>query len=260
MTEGRLAGKRAIVTGASSGIGREIALVFAAAGAHVAACGRDVGRTQETSTEIERRGGSVLAIHLDVSDAAAIEQAVERVVATYRGLDVVVNCAGISEVDGVVPVHEHTLAGWNLTLAVDLTAPFLMSKATIPHLIAAGGGAILHISSVAAAVVLTGNVAYGVAKAGLNQLSSHIAVEYGRQGVRSNVIMPGEIETPASIRGIALAEKAGVFTREDLLGRYPVGRFGHPDEVAQTALFLCSDEARFLTGASIPVDGAYLRL
>jgi NAD(P)-dependent dehydrogenase (short-subunit alcohol dehydrogenase family) len=256
----RLEDKRAIVTGASSGIGREIAILFAAEGARVAACGRDHERTAATCEQIAQNGDEALAISLDVSVPVQITSAVKEATGAFGGLDVLVNCAGISEVDGWVPVHEQTLEGWNLTLAVDVTGPFLMSKAAIPSLLESGGGAILHISSIAAAVVLAGNAAYGAAKAALNQLSNHIAVEYARQGIRSNTIMPGEIETPASVRAIALAEQSGDFSREDLLARYPAGRFGEAGEIAQTAVFLCSDEARFLTGASLTVDGGYTRV
>jgi NAD(P)-dependent dehydrogenase (short-subunit alcohol dehydrogenase family) len=257
---GRLAGKRAIVTGASSGIGRAIAVAFAAEGARVGACGRNPERTRETCADIERTGGEVLEVSLDVTVPAQIQAAVDKTVGAFGGLDVVVNCAGISEVDGWVPVHEHSLDGWNQTIAVDLTAPFLMSKAALPHLVQAGGGALVHISSIAGEIVLAGNAAYGAAKAGLIHLSNHIAVEYASQGIRSNAILPGEIETPASTRAIALAVEAGEFTREELLARYPGGRFGTPEEVAATAVFLCSDEARFLSGASLAVDGAYIRI
>jgi NAD(P)-dependent dehydrogenase (short-subunit alcohol dehydrogenase family) len=260
MTLGRLAGKRAIVTGASSGIGRAISVAFAAEGALVAACGRDRERTRQTCAEIEQSGGEVLEVSLDVTVPAQIEAAVDKAVSAFDGLDVVVNCAGISEVDGWVPVHEHSLDGWNHTMAVDLTAPFLMSKAALPHLVRARGGSLLHISSIAGEVVLAGNAAYGAAKAGLIHLSHHIAVEYARDGIRSNAILPGEIETPASTRAIALAVEAGEFTREELLARYPGGRFGTAEEIAATAVFLCSDEARFLNGASLPVDGAYIRI
>jgi NAD(P)-dependent dehydrogenase (short-subunit alcohol dehydrogenase family) len=257
MSASRLSGKRAIVTGASSGIGRAIAIAFADEGAAVAASGRDPDRTEATRGEIERRGGDAIALVADVSQPEGIEKTVTGAVTALGGLDILVNCAGISEVDGWVPVHEHSLEGWNYTLAVNVTAPFLFVKAAIPHLREAGAGAIVNISSIAGTVVLAGNAAYGSSKAALIQLSKHVAVEYARDGIRSNVIAPGEIETPASTRAFALAEEAGTFSRADLLAKYPPDRFGEPEEIAQTAVFLCSDEARFLTGATITVDGAY---
>jgi NAD(P)-dependent dehydrogenase (short-subunit alcohol dehydrogenase family) len=253
----QLASKRAIVTGASSGIGRAIALLFCAEGASVAVCGRDPARTREMAEEIRARGGRAHPITFDVREHDRVEAAVAETVATFGGLDILVNCAGISEAGGFAPMHEQSLAAWELTLAVDVTSAFAMSKAAIPHLLSAGGGAIAHISSIAALTVLEGNAPYGAAKAALNQLSRHIAVEYAQQGIRSNAILPGEIETPASIKAIAMAEEAGQYTREQLLARYPAGRFGQPEEIAQAALFLCSDQSGFLTGQEICVDGAY---
>jgi NAD(P)-dependent dehydrogenase (short-subunit alcohol dehydrogenase family) len=226
----------------------------------VAACGRDELRTEATKREVERAGSECVAIRLDVSQPPEIEHAIERTVEAFGGLDILVNCAGISEVDGWAAVHEHTLEGWNLTFAVNVTGPFLLSKAAIPHLIEAGGGSILHISSIAGEIVLAGNSAYGASKAALNHLSNHIAAEYAHARIRSNAISPGEIETPASTRAFALAEMAGALSRDELLAKYPIRRFGQPEEIAETAVFLCSDEARFLTGAVLPVDGGYTRL
>jgi NAD(P)-dependent dehydrogenase (short-subunit alcohol dehydrogenase family) len=253
----RLRDKRAIITGASSGIGRAIALLFGAEGASIAACGRDPDRTNATCDEITEAGGRADAIVFDISQAEEIEAAVIRAVKQLGGLQIVVNCAGISEVDGFADVHEQSLEAWNLTLAVNVTAAFVMSKAAIPYLLKSGGGSLVHISSIASQTVLEGNAPYGVSKAALNQLSRHIAVEYAGRGIRSNAILPGEIDTPASTRAIALAEATGEYTREQLLRRYPAGRFGQPEEIAHAALFLCSAESGFLTGQAIAVDGAY---
>jgi NAD(P)-dependent dehydrogenase (short-subunit alcohol dehydrogenase family) len=255
--DGQLAGKRAIVTGASSGIGRAIALLFSAEGASVAVCGRDPERTRETAEQIRARGGRAHPIAFDVREHERIEAAVAETVDELGGLDIVVNCAGISEAGGFAPMHEQSVEAWELTLAVDVTSAFVMSKAAIPHMLGASGGAIVHISSIAAHSVLEGNAPYGAAKAALNQLSRHIAVEYAKHGIRSNAILPGEIETPASLTAIALAEATGQYTREQLLARYPAGRFGQPEEIAYAALFLCSERSAFLTGQEICIDGAY---
>jgi NAD(P)-dependent dehydrogenase (short-subunit alcohol dehydrogenase family) len=172
---------------------------------------------------------------------------------------VLVNCAGIGELDGWVPVHEHSLGAWQRTLAINLTAPFLVCKAAIPHMLEAGGGSILHISSVCSITVWAGDSAYSVSKAGLNMLSDHIAVEYGARGVRSNTLLPGEILTPLHETAAAASEDAREWER-DVLSRHPAGRFGTVEEVAEAAVFLCSDESRFLTGANVPIDGAYSRV
>jgi NAD(P)-dependent dehydrogenase (short-subunit alcohol dehydrogenase family) len=255
----RLAGRRAIVTGASSGIGAAIAVAFARAGALVSAVGRDAKRTEETVEAITRGGGTAVALVADLEDRQAIAAVCARTASELGGLDTVVNCAGVSELGGLVPVHEQAVDAWDRTIATNVTAPFLVARACLPHLLEAGGGSMVHISSIAAVVVISGSSPYGASKAALNQLSGHIAVEYASQNIRSNVIMPGEIDTPASSRAFVIAAESGLYTREDLLAKYPGRRFGTPEEVAAMAVFLCSDEAAFLSGAAIPVDGAFTK-
>jgi NAD(P)-dependent dehydrogenase (short-subunit alcohol dehydrogenase family) len=256
---GRMSTKRALVTGASSGIGEGIASALAREGAHVAACGRDAKRTKATCDAIAAAGGEAHPVLGDLSLPADADRMVTEAVARLGGLDVLVNCAGIGELDGWVPVHEHSLDAWERTLAVNLTGPFLMCKAAIPHMLEAGGGAFVHISSVCAITVWAGDSAYSVSKAGLNMLSNHIAVEYGPQGIRSNCLLPGEILTPMHESAASASPDAREWERR-VLERHPIGRFGEVEEVAEAAVFLCSDESRFLTGANVPIDGAYSRV
>jgi NAD(P)-dependent dehydrogenase (short-subunit alcohol dehydrogenase family) len=251
--------KRALVTGASSGIGEGIARALGREGAHVAACGRDEKRTKATCEAIAAAGGTAHPVLGDVSLPIDADRMVAEAVAGLGGLDVLVNCAGIGELDGWVPVHEHSLDAWERTLAVNLTGPFLMCKAAIPHMLEAGGGAFVHISSVCSITVWAGDSAYSVSKAGLNMLSDHIAVEYGPQGIRSNCLLPGEILTPMHESAASASPDAREWERR-VLERHPVGRFGEVEEVAEAAVFLCSDESRFLTGANVPIDGAYSRV
>jgi NAD(P)-dependent dehydrogenase (short-subunit alcohol dehydrogenase family) len=255
----RLQGKRALVTGASSGIGQGIALAFGREGATVATCGRDETRTDETRAAVEAHGGSAHAVRGDVSNAADVMRMVDEAAGAMGGIDVLVNCAGIGELDGWVPVHEHSQEAWERTLAVNLTGPFLMSKAVLPHMLDAGGGALLHISSVCSITVWAGDSAYSVSKAGLNMLSDHIAVEYGDKGIRSNTLLPGEILTPLHEHAASSSPDAREWERQ-VLEKHPIGRFGEVSEVAEAAVFLCSDEAGFLTGANVPIDGAYSRV
>jgi NAD(P)-dependent dehydrogenase (short-subunit alcohol dehydrogenase family) len=255
----RLQGKRALVTGASSGIGQGIALAFGREGATVAACGRDETRTDGTRAAIEAGGGTAHAVRGDVADAADVTRMVDEAAGALGGIDILVNCAGIGELDGWVPVHEHSDGAWDRTLAVNLTGPFLMSKAVLPHMLDAGGGALLHISSVCSITVWAGDSAYSVSKAGLNMLSDHIAVEYGDKGIRSNTLLPGEILTPLHEHAASSSPDAREWERQ-VLSKHPVGRFGEVEEVAEAAVFLCSDESRFLTGANVPIDGAYSRV
>jgi NAD(P)-dependent dehydrogenase (short-subunit alcohol dehydrogenase family) len=255
----RLSGKRAIVTGASSGIGEGIAKAFAAEGATVTVWGRDAERVAAVRAAIEGDGGNAREAIGDVSDPADVERIVAEAVAEMGGVDVVVNCAGIGELDGWVPVHEHSLDAWQRTMAVNTTGPFMISKAAIPHMLDAGGGAFLHISSVCSLTVWAGDSAYSASKAALNMLSDHIAVEYGEQGIRSNTLCPGEILTPMHETAANASPDAKEWERA-VLSKHPIGRFGEVEEVAQAAVFLCSDESGFLTGANVPIDGAYSRV
>ena len=253
-----LNGKRALVTGASSGIGRAIALAFAAQGASVAVGGRDETRVRATVAEIERAGGRAVAAIGDVSVVDDARGVVDVAPDTFGGLDVVVNNAGIDANEW------HDVADWPIEhfdeiMAVNLRGPFLVSKFAIPHLLAAGGGSLLHISSVCAVTVWAGDCAYDVSKAALNMLSDHIAVEYGSRGIVSNTLMPGVVRTPLHEAVMEGMNDGRAFERV-LESRHPIGRFGAVEEVAASAVFLCSGVAPFLTGANIPIDGGYSRV
>ena len=252
---GRLNGKRVLVTGASSGIGREVANRFAREGARVAVGGRDPERVQRTVAEI---GAAAVAALGDVSEPGSAQAVVEGAAAALGGLDCVINNAGI-DVSDWVPVHEWEVAAFDEILRVNLRGPFLVAKYAIPHLLAAGGGSIVHMSSVCAITVWAGDCGYDISKAGLNMLSDHIAVEYGPQGIRSNTLMPGVIETELH-RSVMDSMAGGAEMEADLLTKHPIGRFGRVEEVADACVLLCADEAGFMTGANISIDGAYSRV
>jgi len=254
----RLAGVRALVTGASSGIGREVAVQFAAQGARVGVAGRDPERVRRTCDQIAAAGGVAVALLGDLSTEAGVDAVVAGAVESLGGLDALVNNAGI-DADDWRPVHEWDVDLFDRILATNLRGPFLMSRAAIPHLLEAGGGSIVHISSVCAITVWVGDCAYDVSKAGLNMLSDHISVEYGPRGIRSNALMPGVIRTELHESVMEAMNDGRAFERE-LLGRHPIGRFGTVAEVAEACVFLCSSEAGFMTGANITIDGAYSRI
>ena len=254
----RLEGKRALVTGSSSGIGREVAVRFAAEGASVACGGRDPERTQQTVDRIVASGGTAVAAVGDVSEPQSAQQVVDAAAAALGGLDVVVNNAGIDATEWM-PVADWPVEDFDRILQTNLRGPFLVSKYAIPHLLEAGGGAIVHISSVCAITVWAGDCAYDISKAGLNMLSDHIAVEYGARGIRSNTLMPGVIRTALHESVMEAMNDGRAFERE-LLGRHPIGRFGKVEEIADACVFLCADEAGFMTGANISIDGGYSRV
>ncbi len=255
---GRLDGKRALVTGASSGIGREVANRFAREGARVAVGGRDAERTQRTVDEIRAAGGTAVPALGDVSEVESAARVVTAAVDALGGLDALVNNAGIDVADWV-PVHEWDVAAFDEILRINLRGPFLVAKFAIPHLLAAGGGSIVNMSSVCAVTVWEGDCGYDISKAGLNMLSDHIAVEYGSKGIRSNTLMPGVIETELH-RSVMDSMEGGAEMEAGLLVKHPIGRFGRVEEVADACVLLCADEAGFMTGANISIDGAYSRV
>jgi NAD(P)-dependent dehydrogenase (short-subunit alcohol dehydrogenase family) len=254
-----LLGKRALVTGASSGIGRAIALRLAEEGASLAVCGRDPERTEQTRAAAEAIGVRAIALTGDVSVEAETRRLVAEAAAFLGGLDVLVNNAGLDVSDGWRPVHETPVESWERILAVNLTGAFLMSRSAIPRMLEGGGGALLHVSSVAAVTVWPGDCAYDVSKAGLNMLSDHIAVEYAQQGIRSNTLMPGAVRTDLHEKLVAASADGAAFERE-VIGRHPIGRLGTVEEIAEAALLFCRPGLGFLTGANVLVDGAYSRL
>ena len=174
------------------------------------------------------------------------------------GLDTLVSNAGI-DVSDWVPLHEWDVVAFDEIIRVNLRGPFLVAKYAIPHLLDAGGGSIVHMSSVCAITVWEGDCGYDVSKAGLNMLSDHIAVEYGKRGIRSNTLMPGVIETELH-RSVMDGMEGGAELEAELLVKHPIGRFGRVEEVADACVLLCADEAGFMTGANISIDGAYSRV
>ena len=255
---GRLDGKRALVTGASSGIGRAVAIRFGVEGAAVGVAGRDEQRVQATCDRITESGATAVPLLGDLSSEAGADAVVSEAVRLLGGLDILVNNAGI-DADDWKPVHEWDVALFDEILATNLRGPFLVARAAIPHLLDAGGGSIVHMSSVCAQTVWAGDCGYDISKAGLNMLSDHISVEYGPQKIRSNTLMPGVIRTELHESVMQAMNDGRAFERE-LLTRHPIGRFGEPEEVADACVFLCSAQAGFLTGANISIDGAYSRV
>ena len=250
----RLAGKVALITGAGSqgagwGTGKAMSVLFAREGAQVCLVDLDESRAEETLSIVRVEGGEGFVVVADVGDAASGAAAVEAAVERFGQLDVLVNNAAI--VGPIGPVATLEQAEWERVLRVNLTGPMLMSKHALPALIAAGGGAIVNISSTGALLSSGQTPSYGATKAALLRLTADLAVAYGRDGIRVNAIAPGSIHTP-------MVDRDGSMTPELRAQRAkgtPLGTEGTAWDIAYAALFLASDEARWISGACLPVDG-----
>jgi NAD(P)-dependent dehydrogenase (short-subunit alcohol dehydrogenase family) len=248
----RLQDKTALITGGNGGIGRSIAECAVAAGAKVVITARDVARGEETAQALRQSGGECIFAPADLSQEEQVRQVVERTIAEFGALDIVVNNAGAgAKKSGVLPAD---LPGqrWQKLLGANLTSAYLVSAHAMPAL-RTGGGAIVNISSTAA---IHGNYGiYGAAKAGVEGLTRSLAVEYAPFGIRVNCVSPGWIKTAATFPDAetspaALARRAAWEQETSLLRR-----MGRPEEIANAVLFLASDLASFITGATLVVDG-----
>ncbi|MDP9138696.1 MAG: SDR family oxidoreductase [Pseudomonadota bacterium] len=250
-----LAGRRVYVTGGSSGIGAAIVETFAAAGAHVAiGASRHSDAAAAVAARLDRQDRRAVMVRADLSDRDATDRAAEEAVRALGGLDIFVHCAGI-DVSKTAPTHETPDETWDRMIALHLTAAFRLSKRLLPALLAGTKPSLIFIGSVAGLVAWEGDVAYNVAKAGLHHLARCIAADYAKSGLRANVIAPGVIDTPLT-RGYAAGMEGGEAKgMQALAALHPIGRYAKPEEIAGAALFLASDQAAFITGAILPVDG-----
>jgi NAD(P)-dependent dehydrogenase (short-subunit alcohol dehydrogenase family) len=243
----KLANQVAVVTGGGSGIGRAISLLFAAEGATVVAADVIADRAIETAKLITDAGGTALGLQVDVANSASVTAMAEQVTSAFGTVDILVNNAGLSRGADIRTIAE---ADWDLNFNVVLKGAFLCAKAFLQGMIDQGSGVMIHIASVNGMMAI-GEEPYSAAKAGLINFSQNLAVRHGPEGIRSNVIAPGTIITP--IWKNTVDEDPGVFDR--LAPLYPLRRVGTPEDIASAALFLASDDASWITGATIPVDG-----
>ncbi len=250
----RLEGKVALITGAAVGIGRATAELFAREGAAVGAFDRDPDGARECAQAIVDAGGAAVALPGDVTVFGDVEKAVAACENAFGGLDIVMNNAGVL---GSGTVESTDEAEWHRVIGINLTGVYLVSKAAIPALRRRGGGSIINVSSAAGLAGWFDQAAYDASKGGVVNLTRSMALDFAPDGIRVNCLVPAHVVTPMSDAVLA-GSPEGRARRQRMIDLQPIGRFGEPIEIAYGALFLASDESRYMTGSPMIMDGGYL--
>jgi meso-butanediol dehydrogenase / (S,S)-butanediol dehydrogenase / diacetyl reductase len=241
----KLKGKVAFVTGFGSGLGRAIAVLFAQEGAAVAGTSTTEAKGRDTAAMIEKTGNQALFGAGDVSNSAQMKTLIDETVKQFGGLDIVVNSAGVRTNGSITEITEEQ---WDRTIGVNLKGVFVISRLAIPEMIKRGGGVILNIGARSGMAGQAGRAAYCASKGGMITLTEAMAMDHARHKIRVNCICPGPTRTP--MVDTSTPEKLARYKT-----RVPVGRIGEPEDIAQAALYLASDEASMITAAILPVDG-----
>ncbi|MBZ5650126.1 MAG: SDR family oxidoreductase [Acidobacteriia bacterium] len=245
-------GKVTLVTGGTSGIGRETSVLFAKQGARVVVAGRRENEGKATVDLIRRAGGEGVFVEADVSQASEVETLIEKTVAAFGGLDYAFNNAGIE--GKWVPIVKQTEADWDRTIDINLKGTWLCLKYELQQMLRQGrGGVIVNNASISGFIGSYGSATYAASKHGVLALTKAAALEVARNGIRVNAVCPAAIETAMADRLFGAPE-----VRKKVLGFYPIGRFGEPIEVAEAVLWMCSSAASFMTGQSLVLDGGFL--
>ena len=251
-----LSGKVAVVTGGGSGIGRAISALFGRQGAHVVVLDLDAEAAKETAAAIVLAGGRGEAVACDVSDAAGVKTTFDGVVSRERRLDILINNAGVAHVGNIERTPE---AEFDRLYRVNVKGVYLCSQAAVPVMVQQGGGVILNMASIVSFIGVADRFAYSMTKGAVLTMTKSVAIDYVRHGVRCNCICPARIRTPF-VEGFVKKNYPGreEAVLQELSEYQPMGRMGTPEEVACLALYLCSDEASFVTGQAYPLDGGVL--
>jgi NAD(P)-dependent dehydrogenase (short-subunit alcohol dehydrogenase family) len=245
----RLEGKVAIVTGAGSGIGRAIAKAFAQEGARVVICGRDRGKLDAAAREIGTDDADCLAISTDLREPLEIADLVAATVKRFKAIHILVNNAGVLIPGTAESLNEER---WEQTFSTNVRGPWLLTRAALPHLRAAGGGSIINIGSVLSTLGAPNRVAYAASKGAVLAMTRAMALDHAAENIRVNCICPGIVETEM-VAAFNMDETA----RKRRLAMHPLGRFGQPEDIGGLVVFLASDESSWITGAEYVVDGGY---
>jgi len=246
-----LDGRTAIVTGAGRGIGRAVAIAFAEAGANVGCLDIDEAEVEDTADLVRNRNRGAVACALDVTREDDVATAVLQVEEKLGPATILLN--GVAAADPTATVLEIRPADWNRVFEINVASAFIVSRAVIPSMARAGGGAIIHIASQLGSVGAPGRSLYCATKGALIQLARAMALDHAKDGIRVNTLSPGAIET----RRMSLRYGSLENARSNAASKFPVGRLGQPEEIAYAAVYLASDAARFMTGADLLIDGGY---
>lgn len=239
-----------MITGASKGLGRAIALAVAAEGAKVVLIARSAGPLEATTAEVRGLGVEAVGIAADVADEAQVERVRSEVVGRFGRVHILINNAGMNLRK---PLADFTLAEWRTVLDTNLTSAFLMCRALIPHLVSGGGGRIINLTSMMSHISLPGRVPYSSSKAGLLGFTKALALEMAPRRITVNGISPGPCATEINLPILNNPEASRQFTE-----RIPLGRWGKVEEIGARAAHLCSDAAEFITGTDVVIDGGWM--
>ncbi|HYP04817.1 MAG TPA: SDR family NAD(P)-dependent oxidoreductase [Bryobacteraceae bacterium] len=249
MTDNKLQDRVALVTGASKGLGKAMALALAEAGARVALVSRDLEKLESVASEVRSAGGVAEVFRADVADESSVAALEKEVAGRLGRVQILINNAGVNVRKSIT---DFTLDEWNFVLGTNLTAVFLMCRSFVPHMKGSGYGRILNMTSIMSHISLPGRAAYSSSKAGLLGLTKALALELAPEGVTVNGISPGPFATEMNT---VLMQNPEV--NQQFLSKIPVGRWGKVEDIGKLAVYLCADEASFITGTDILIDGGW---